>query len=100
LAVNAADVATPDAFVTAVLTPPAKVPLAPVAGAANVTVTPATPFTPTSRTVATSGAANVVLIVTICPDPLVTEMDVGGATVFAMANVAGVCTPATVAVTV
>ena len=40
LAVNAGAVAMPCPFVVAVFTPPAKVPLAPLAGAVNVTVTP------------------------------------------------------------
>jgi hypothetical protein len=60
LAVKTADVATPEAFVTAVLAPPAKVPLAPDGGAVNVTVTPLTGFPFASFTVATSGDANAV----------------------------------------
>jgi hypothetical protein len=51
-AVNMADVATPDAFVMAVVTPFANVPLAPVDGAVNVTVTPESGLLPASRTVA------------------------------------------------
>src|SRR5579863_6140118 len=39
-AVNTAEVATPLALVVAVFTPPAKVPVAPEAGAVKVTVTP------------------------------------------------------------
>jgi hypothetical protein len=62
LAVNVADVATPEALVTAVFTPPAKVPLAPLPGAANVTVTPLTGLFAASFTVATNGAANAVLM--------------------------------------
>jgi hypothetical protein len=61
-AVNVAEVATPEALVTAVLTPPAKLPLAPLPGALNVTVTPLTGLLPESFTVATNGAANAVLI--------------------------------------
>jgi hypothetical protein len=71
-AVNVADVATPLAFVVAVFTPPAKVPLAPLAGGVNVTTTPLTGLFPESVTVATRGAANAVLIVAFCPEPLVT----------------------------
>src|SRR5690242_11494628 len=41
-AVNVVDVATPLAFVAAVFTPPANVPLAPLGGAVNVTTTPLT----------------------------------------------------------
>jgi hypothetical protein len=65
LAVNTADVATPLAFVVAVFTPPAKVPLAPAAGGVNVTTTPLTGLFPASVTVAASGAANAVLIVAL-----------------------------------
>jgi hypothetical protein len=72
LAVNVADVATPLAFVVAVFTPPANVPLAPLPGAVNVTTTPLTGLFPASVTVATKGAPNVVLIAALCPDPLVT----------------------------
>src|SRR5947207_8408073 len=66
LAVKVADVATPLPLVVAVFTPPAKLPLAPLPGAPNVTVTPATGLPPASFTVATSGAANAVLIVALC----------------------------------
>ena len=71
LAVNAADVAVPDEPVTAVLFPPANVPLAPLAGAVKVTVTPLTPVPLPFSTVATSGAENVALIDALCPEPLV-----------------------------
>src|SRR6266699_6123003 len=71
-AVNVADVATPLAFVVAVFTPPANVPLAPLPGGVNVTTTPLTRLFPASVTVATNGAANVVLIVALCPEPLLT----------------------------
>jgi hypothetical protein len=71
LAVNATEVATPEAFVVAVLTPPANVPLAPEAGGVNVTTTPLTGLFPESVTVATNGAANAVLIATLCGVPLV-----------------------------
>jgi hypothetical protein len=64
-AVNAADVATPLAFVVAVFTPPANVPLAPLAGGVNVTMTPLTGLLPASVTVATRGAAKAVLIVVL-----------------------------------
>jgi hypothetical protein len=71
-AVKTTDVATPLALVVAVLTPPAKVPLAPLAGGVNVTTTPLTGLLPASVTVATKGAANAVLIAVLCPEPLVT----------------------------
>jgi hypothetical protein len=59
LAVNTAEVATPLAFVVAVLAPPANVPLGPVcAGAVNVTVTPETGLLPASFTVTCNGDAN------------------------------------------
>jgi hypothetical protein len=71
-AVNADDVATPLAFVVSVsvAVPFANVPLAPDPGAVNVTVTPLLGV-PLVDTVATSGAANAVLTVALCPDPLV-----------------------------
>ena len=70
LAVKVFEVATPLALVVAVL-PPVNVPLAPLAGGVNVTTTPLTGFPPLSVTVATNGAANAVLIVALCPEPLV-----------------------------
>jgi hypothetical protein len=99
-AVNVADVATPLAFVVAVFTPPANVPLAPLPGAVNVTTTPLTGLFPASVTVATNGAPNAVLIVALCPDPLVTATLVAGPTVFVNEKFAGVATPATDAATV
>jgi hypothetical protein len=60
-AVKTGEFAIPLAFVVAVLTPPAKVPLAPLVGAVNVTRTPLTGLFPASVTVATKGAANAVL---------------------------------------
>jgi hypothetical protein len=51
-AVNTAAVAIPLAFVVAVFTPPANVPLAPDPGAVNVTTTPLTGFPNPSVTVA------------------------------------------------
>ena len=71
LAVKTAEVATPLAFVVAVFTPPANVPLAPLAGGVNVTNTPLTGLFPASVTVATNGAANAVFIVAFWPEPLV-----------------------------
>ena len=70
------DVATPDASVVAeVVAPvPAKVPLAPDAGAVNVTVAPATGFPPESCTVATRGLAKAVLIWALWPPPEVAEI--------------------------
>jgi len=79
LAVNVADAATPLALVVAVFTPPANVPLAPLPGAVNVTTTPLTGLFPESVTVATKAAANAVLIVALCPEPLVTTIFAGGA---------------------
>jgi hypothetical protein len=93
LAVNVADVAIPEAFVVAVFTPPAKVPLAPVPGAPNVTVTPLTGFPPESFTTATSGAAKAVLILALCGVPLTTAMLLAGPTLLVKLNVAGVLTP-------
>jgi hypothetical protein len=99
-AVNTADVATPDALVVAVFTPPANVPLAPLAGGVNVTTTPLTGLFPASVTVATNAAANAVLIVAFCPDPLVAVTFAAAPALFVSEKFAGVATPATVAVTV
>ena len=74
MAVNTVDVATPLAFVVAVLLP-AKLPLAPLAGAVNVTVTPCTGLPPLSFTVATSAAANAVLMAALCGVPPVAVID-------------------------
>jgi hypothetical protein len=71
LAVNTAEVATPLAFVVAVFTPPANVPLAPEAGGVKVTTMPLTGLFPASVTVATNGAANAVLIAALCGVPVV-----------------------------
>jgi len=98
-AVNVADVATPLAFVVAVFTPPANVPLAPLPGAVNVTTTPLTGLFPASVTVATNGAPNAVLIVALCPEPLVTATFAGDPALLVSEKFAGVATPAT-AVTV
>jgi len=98
-AVITADVATPLAFVVAVFTPPANVPLAPLPGTVNVTTTPLTGLFPASVTVATNAAANAVLIVALCPDPLVTATFAAGPTLFVNAKLAAVPTPDTVAAT-
>ena len=79
----------PLALVTAVLIPPANVPLGPVcAGAVNVTVTPLTGLFPASTTVATNGAANAALIVALCPAPLVAVAFAGAAVRFVSAKFA------------
>src|SRR6266849_9296029 len=63
LAVKTAAVATPCAFVVAVFTPPANVPLAPLAGSAKVTVTPLNGLLKKSFTVACSCVTKLVLMV-------------------------------------
>jgi len=78
LAVNTGAVATPLAFVVAVFTPPAKVPLAPLVGAVNVTTTPLTGLLAASVTVAWSCVANAVLIAVLCGVPPVAVMLAGG----------------------
>jgi hypothetical protein len=100
--VNAVEEATPLALVVAVVVfvPFTKVPLAPVVGAVNVTTTPPTGFEFLSNTVATRGAANAVSIVALCGVPLVAVIDAGVPAVFVRLKLAGVVTPATVAVTV
>ena len=100
LAVKTGAVATPLVFVVAVFTPPANVPLAPLVGAVNVTTTPLTGLFPESVTVATNGAPNAVLIVALCPDPLVTTTFAADPVLFVSEKFAGVATPATVPVNV
>ncbi|HVM76125.1 MAG TPA: hypothetical protein VMT75_10810 [Candidatus Saccharimonadales bacterium] len=96
-AAKTADVATPLELVVAVLTPPAKVPLAPAVGAVNVTTAPAKgdPFWVTSTT---KGAAKAVLTVALWPDPLCTVTT--GGKLLVRLKLAGVDTPAAEAVTV
>ena len=97
---NVPDVATPDAFVVAVSPPAAKVPLAPLPGVVNVTVTPLTGLPPASFTITASGAANALLIGTICGVPLVAVVLAGGPSVFVSEKFAVAVTPATLALTV
>jgi hypothetical protein len=89
-AVNVAEVATPLAFVVAVFTPLANVPLAPLAGGVKATTTPLTGLLLASVTVATKGAPKAVLIVVLCPDPPVTVTFAGAADVFVRAKFAEV----------
>jgi hypothetical protein len=98
--VNATEVATPLALVVAVFTPPANVPLAPVVGTSNVTTAPGTGFWFPSTTVATNGTANVELTVAVCGVPLVAVIEMSAPVMFVRVKLAGVATPATVAVTV
>jgi hypothetical protein len=80
----------PEEFVDTVteVPPPAKVPLAPLAGAVNVTLAPLTGFPPESLTVATNGAANAAFTCPLWPPPLVAVIDAGGPTVFVTVKVA------------
>ena len=89
LAVKVGEVATPEASVDTVTEapPPAKLPLAPLAGAENVTLAPLTGLPPESFTVATRGAAKAVLMVALWPPPLVTLIDAGGPTVLVAVKV-------------
>ena len=99
-AVKTAEVATPLAFVVAVLTPPANVPLAPVcAGAVNVTVTPLTGLLLASLTVAFNVVPNAVFTVALCGVPAVAAIEEAGPALFVNAKFAGVATPGTVAAT-
>jgi hypothetical protein len=102
LAVKAGEVATPEAFVftVAVVPPPAKVPLAPEAGALNVTLAAETKLPPASFTVATSGLLKAVLIRALWPLPDVAVMVPGVPAVFVNAKEAGPLAPVTVALTV
>ena len=97
---NTADVATPDEFVVAVFAPPAKVPEAPLLGAAKVTVIPLTPLPLEFSTVATRGFANAVLMVVLCGVPLVAAMEPGPLLAWLVSLKRDVRdTPATLAVT-
>ena len=90
LAVKVGDVAMPEEFVDTVteVPAPAKVPLAPLAGAANVTLAPLTGFPPESLTAATNGAANAAFTCALWLPPLVAVMDAGGPTVLVAVKVA------------
>src|SRR5258708_5665047 len=92
-----AAVATPCALVTAVFTPPANVPLAPLVGAVNVTVTPFTGLLDASLTVACSCVANAVLMVALWGVPAVAVMLDGVPAALATAKFAGEATPQTAA---
>jgi hypothetical protein len=80
LAVSTADVAIPCVLVVAVVTPPAKVPFAPLvpAEAVKVTETPATGFLDASVTVACNGVVKEVPTVAVCGLPAVTAIAAGG----------------------
>ena len=99
---NTADVATPLTLVTATFTfsPPMNVPLALLTGAVNVTVTPLTALPPASFTIACSGVAKAMLTVVLCGVPPVAVIVAGAVAVFVSEKLAGVATPATLAVTV
>src|SRR6266403_3044222 len=99
-AVNGAD-ATPDAFVATVMVAVLLLnsPDAPDPGAVNVTFTPETGLLPASFTVTASAFANAVLIVALCGVPAVAVMLAAGPAKFVREKLAGVATPATVAVT-
>ena len=99
LAVKAAEVAIPCAFVVAVAIPPAKVPPPPEFGAAKVTTTSGIGFPARSFTSATKGAANAVLIVAFCGVPPAAMIAAGTGAVLVSVNVAGTAAPGTVAVT-
>src|SRR5215472_6537683 len=99
LAVKTAAVATPEAFVVAVLTPPANVPLAPLAGALNVTVTPLTKLPKGSLTVACSCVAKAVFTVALWGVPAVAVMLLAAPARLVSEKLACVPTPVTDAVT-
>lgn len=83
-AVNAGEVATPEALVVAVavVPPPANVPLAPLLGAVKVTETPPTRLPPASLTVADKGKPKVVPICALWPLPPVAVTDAAAPAVF------------------
>ena len=98
-AVKTAAVAMPSPFVTAVFTPPVKVPLAPLAGALKVTVAPLTGLLEASFTVACS-CAKAVLTVALWGVPMVAVMLAGAPDKLVREKLAGVETPEAEAVTV
>jgi hypothetical protein len=73
--VKTAAVATPLAFVVAVFTPLAKVPLAPLPGAVNVTVTALTRLLKASFAVACKFVAKAVFTVVLCGVPAVAVIE-------------------------
>ena len=66
------------ASVAAAVTLFKKVPLAPLAGAANVTVAALIGLLPASLTTTESGVEKLVLMTVLCGEPLVTAIDAGG----------------------
>jgi hypothetical protein len=86
LAVKTGAVAMPCALVVAVLTFPAKVPPAPLAGALNVTVAPATVLPYASTTVAANCVAKAVFTVADCGVPAVAVIDAGAPALLVSAN--------------
>jgi hypothetical protein len=99
LAVNVGAVATPCVVLVAVtvVSPPVNVPLAPLVGAVNVTTAPLTGLLPASVIVACSGVAKPVLMVAVCPAPVVAVMLAAAPVRFVKENV--VETPFTAAPT-
>jgi len=95
--VNTADIATPEALVVAVFTPPANVPEAPLEGAVNVTVTPLTGLPPEFFTVAAKRLANAVLIAALCGVPPLAVIEAALPAVFVRRKVAAGETPVTLA---
>ena len=97
---NTGAVAKPVASVVAVLTPPAKFPLAPVAGFVNVTVRPLAGLPTASRTRTCMLVANAAFTSADCGVPAVAVILAGGPAEFVREKSAPVTTPATVAETV
>src|SRR5579872_1988001 len=94
LAAIAADVATPEVFVTAVFTPATKLTLGPLcAGAVKMTVALGTKLPFASNTVATSGPANAVLAAAFWPLPLVAMICDAGPAVLVNPKLAVVAAP-------
>jgi hypothetical protein len=100
LAVKTGAVATPCALVVAVFTPPANVPLAPLAGAVKVTFTPDTGLPKPSFTVADNRLAKAVLKVAVCGVPPLAVMAAGAPAWLVRAKPGLVETVPAVAVTV
>lgn len=93
LAVKTGAVAIPNESVTAVFTPPAKVPLAPEFGAVKVTVTFRIGLLEASLTRARRFAANEVPTCALCEFPPTAVITAAGPGVLVRLKIAGVVTP-------
>lgn len=99
LAVKAGAVAMPEPSVIAVVMPPAKLPLAPNAGAVKVTVALDTGLLPESSTWTCRPVRYVVKMVALCGVPAVAVIVAGAPERLATEKLAGLAAPAVLALT-